>query len=142
VIVREGFDGVLLEDELHLIRSAGRVVWCHVRIPRTTRPSAGADAAKRVCQYLIDNVLHRRSPWLGLILDVRLGPSVFGPITRQVVSSVFESTEHARKPLAVVTVGDGTQHAQFLSLASAHAPRFALITSDAAQAVDWMTQAH
>jgi hypothetical protein len=142
VIVREGFDGVLLEDELHLIRSAGRVVWCHVRIPRTTLPSAGAEAAKRVCQYLSDNVLHRRSPWLGLILDVRQGPSVFGPITRQVSAKMFECAEQARKPLAVVTVGDGAQHAQYLSLAAAHAPSFALITSDAAKAADWMTQAH
>jgi hypothetical protein len=142
VIVREGFDGVLLEDELHVIRSAGRVVWCHVRIPRTTHPSAGAEAAKRVGRYLIDNVLHRRSPWLGLILDVRQGPSVVGPCTRQASSKMFESAEHARKPLAVLTVGDGTQHAQFLSLAVAHAPKFALITSDAAEAVDWMTQAH
>jgi hypothetical protein len=142
VVARDGSNGVLLEDELHLIRSSGRVVWCHVRIPRSTHPAAGAEAAKRAVQYLLENVLHRRSPWLGLILDVRQGPSVFGPITRQVSANMFETAELARKPVAVVTVGAGAQHAQYLSLAAAHAPQFVLVTSDANQAADWMTQPH
>jgi len=142
VVAEEGADGLLFEDELHLIRCAGRVVWCQVRIPSNTLPAAGAAAAQQVGRYLIEHVLHRRSPWLGLILDVRQGPSVFGPITRQVSSDLFENAERARKPFAVLTLGDGTQHAQYCALATTNAPRFALVTADAERASDWMMTPH
>jgi hypothetical protein len=142
VVARERLDGVLLEDELHVIRNAGRVVWCHVRVPRSTRPATGAEAATRACEYLLEHVLHRRSPWLGLIFDVREGPSVFGPVTRQALSRLLGGAELSRKPVAVLTVGDGSQHAQFCSLAAEYAQQFALVTSEAGRASDWMTQAH
>src|SRR5690606_449095 len=92
----------LLEDELHVVRSVGRVVWCDITVPKHTQPTAGAEAARRVCQFLNEKVLHRRSPWLGLVLDVRQGPSVIGPITRELSSSLFQSAEQARKPFAVL----------------------------------------
>jgi hypothetical protein len=132
----------LFSDELHVIRGVGRVVWCHVTIPKHTAPAAGAEAARRVADFLIANVIHRRSAWLGLILDARGGPSVFGPITRQVTVKLLESAEAARKAFAVVTAGNTVQHEQYATLAAAHAPRFALVTVDAAQAADWMTRVH
>lgn len=130
----------LLDDELHVVRSVGRVVWCEITIPKQTQPVAGAEAAKRVCKYLIDHVLHRRSPWLGLILDVRQGPSVMGPITRELNSQLFVSAEQARKPFAVLTVASRQIHPQYCELAAAHAPRYALVTDSSERANDWMTQ--
>ncbi len=121
------------------MRCVGRVVWCDVIIPKTTQPVAGAEAAKRVGKYLIDQVLHRRSPWLGLILDVRQGPSVFGPITRDVCMNLFTHAEQARKPLAVVTIASRPLHAQYSELAVAHAPQYALVTDSPQRAMDWMT---
>jgi hypothetical protein len=141
VLVVESVTGVtLLQDELHLVRGVGRVVWCDIVIPTTTQPVAGAEAAKRVCGYLVEHVLHRRSPWLGLILDVRRGPSVFGPITRSVNSMLFTQAEQARKPFAVLAVASRPLHAQYCELAAAHAPEFALITESIGQAQDWMTR--
>lgn len=128
----------LFSDELHDIRSVGRVVWCVVAVPERTPPAAGAAAAQRAGDYLVANVLQRRSPWLGLILDVRRGPSVFGPITRAVTVRLLESAESAHKPFAVLTGGTTTQHDQYAALAS-HAPCYALVTSDVRQANDWMT---
>jgi hypothetical protein len=142
VLSPERLDGVvLLEDHFFVIRSVGRVIWCHLIIPKNTPPSAGAEAAKRLGKYLLDNVLFPRSSWLGLIIDVRKGPSVFGPITRELNSKLFVAAERARKPLAVVTVGEGAQHSQFCELA-AQAPRFGTVTPSVDQAVDWMTMAH
>jgi hypothetical protein len=141
VVAREGPAGVkLLEDELHVVRGVGRVVWCDITVPKTTQPVAGAEAAKRVGKYLIEHVLHRRSPWLGLIIDVRLGPSVFGPVTREVCSNLFINAEQARKPFAVVTVSSRQLHAQYCELAALHAPQFALVTDSVDHAMDWMTR--
>jgi hypothetical protein len=140
VVHWEGTAVTLLQDELHVVRSAGRVVWCDVTIPKTTQPVAGAEAAQRVGNYLISQVLHRRSRWLGLILDVRQGPSVFGPITRDVCMRLFTNAEEARKPFAVVTVASRPIHAQYCELAALHAPQYALVTDSAEQATDWMTR--
>jgi hypothetical protein len=129
----------LYRDDLHGIVSAGRVVWCVVAVPERTPAAAGAAAAKRAGDYLIANVLQRRSPWLGLILDVRRGPSVFGPITRSVTVRMLEHAESAHKPFAVLTGGTTTQHQQYAALAASHAPRYALVTSEERQADDWMT---
>ncbi|HEU4582600.1 MAG TPA: hypothetical protein VFS67_30295 [Polyangiaceae bacterium] len=98
----------LFVDELHEIRDLGRVVWCRVSVPERTPPASGAAAARRVGDYLISHVLQRRSPWLGLVLDVRRGPSVFGPITRAVTVRLLESAEQAHKPFAVLTAGNTT----------------------------------
>ena len=132
----------LFEDELHVVRAVGPVVWCVVCVPPRTPPAAGAAAAQRVGEFLIANVLQRRSPWLGLILDARQGPSVFGPITRDVTVRFMESAEAAHKPFAVLTGSGPTQHQQYLALATAHAPRFARVTADAREASAWMTTTH
>jgi hypothetical protein len=129
----------LFVDDLHVIRAVGRVVWCRVSVPKQTPPAVGASAAQRAGDYMITNVLQRRSPWLGLILDVRQGPSVFGPITRAVTVRLLESAEVAHKPFAVLTLGADTRHDQYTALAVVHAPRFGLITSEVRQASDWMT---
>jgi hypothetical protein len=129
----------LFVDELHEIRDLGRVVWCRVSVPERTPPASGAAAARRVGDYLISHVLQRRSPWLGLVLDVRRGPSVFGPITRAVTVRLLESAEQAHKPFAVLTAGNTTQHLQYSTLARAHAPRYGLVSADTQQAHDWMT---
>jgi hypothetical protein len=139
-VVERAVGVTLLQDDLHAVRGVGRVVWCDIIIPKGTQPVAGAEAAKRVGKYLIENVLHRRSPWLGLILDVRNGPSVFGPITREVSSNLFDNAERARKPVAVVTVATRQLHAQYCELAASHAPQYALVTDSAERALDWMTR--
>ena len=140
MVYPEGAGVTLLQDELHVVRSVGRVVWCDVTIPKTTQPVAGAEAAKRVGNYLISQVLQRRSRWLGLILDVRQGPSVFGPITRDVCMKLFTSAEEAHKPFAVVTVPSRPIHAQYCELAALHAPHYALVTDNLERATDWMTR--
>lgn len=142
VVARNGKGGVvLLHNEFHVVRGVGPVVWCEVTIPTLTSPAAGAEAAQRVCKYLTDNVLHRRSAWLGVILDVREGPSVFGPITREASAKLLAQAEQGRKPMAVLTIVSRPLHAQYCELAAQHAPRYVLVTDSVEHATDWMTSA-
>jgi len=142
VVARDGADGVkLLESEFYVVRSVGRVVWCEIFIPQHTNPTAGADAAQHIGKYLTESVLHRRSSWLGLIIDVRQGPSVIGPVTRTANANVLALAERARKPMAVLTVPSRPIHAQYCELAAQHAPHFVLVTDSVAKAMDWMTAA-
>lgn len=129
----------LFSDELHIVRGVGRVVWCQVTIPARTPPATGAESARKVIDFLIETALQRRSSWLGLVLDTRGGPSVFGPVTRAATVRLLESAEAAHKPFAVVSPRGTTQFEQYSSLAAAHAPRYALVTDDPQQASDWMT---
>jgi hypothetical protein len=131
---------VLLEHELFVVFAEGRVVWCRVLMPAQVAPATGAAAGKSALGYLADNVLVRRSSWLGVILDVRSAPSVVGPVTLQGLERTFVLAEEARKPLAALVGKAATQRDQFATL-QRHAPRFSLVTDTPAVAVDWMTRA-
>jgi len=132
---------VLLEDELFVIRAEGRVVWFELHTRPGTNPARGAEVARVAGTYLIDNVLQRRSSWRGAVLDVREGPSVFGPITRAVSEAMFRKAEEARKPLCALIGTAPSQRAQFEALVTEHAPRFAKVVDTVAAAQDWMRDA-
>ena len=131
---------VLLQHELFSIVAERRVVWLRVRMPPQLAPAAGAAAGKAALSYLTSHVLVRRSSWLGVVADVRHGPSVVGPVTFQGLERLFALTEEARKPLAVLIGSAATQRDQFGNL-QRNAPRFTLVTDNAGAAVEWMTRA-
>jgi hypothetical protein len=129
---------VLVKDELFLIRSEARVIWCHVLTPRSVSPARGAAAAEAMAAYLIEHVLERRSPWLGLVIDTRKGPSVFGPVTRAAVQRMFEHAERARKRVAVLIGVSPVQRTQFSELAEQSAPSYCRVTDMEPAALDWI----
>jgi hypothetical protein len=131
---------VLLQDELFVIFAVGPVVWCRLLMPQHVAPATGAAAGKSMLGYLANHALVRRSSWLGVILDVRRGPSVVGPITLQGIERTFALAEESRKPLAALVGSAATQREQFGNV-QRKAPRFTLVTDDPALAVDWMTRA-
>ena len=131
---------VLLQHELFVIFAVGRVVWCRLLMPAHLAPATGAAAGKSMLGYLATHVLVRRSSWLGVILDVRRGPSVVGPITLEGIEKTFMLAGEARKPLATLVGSAATQREQFGNI-QRKAPRFTLVTDDPAVAVDWMTRA-
>jgi hypothetical protein len=131
---------VLLQHELFVVFAMGRVVWCRLLMPPHLAPATGAAAGKSLVAYLADNVLVRRSSWLGVIIDVRRGPSVVGPVTLQGIERTFALAEEVRKPLAALVGSAATQREQYGNV-QRKAPRFTLVTDDPAVAVDWMTRA-
>jgi len=73
-------------------------------------------------------------------MDVRGGPSIFGPVTRGVVERVFDSAERARKPLAILVGGGTSQRGQFDDYSRTVAPSYSTVTTDPDAALAWMTR--
>ena len=134
-------DAILVRDELFVIRAERRVVWCAVFTPPNVAPAQGAAAARAMSEYLLGKVITRRSSWIGVVLDVRKGPTVVGPITLGVLEQMFARAEQVRKPLASLIGTARAQGDQFRSVQQALAPRFGMVTDRQEMAVDWMTTA-
>ena len=134
-------DAVLVRDDLYVIRAERRVVWCEVLTPPQVAPAQGAAAARAISEYLLENVIARRSSWLGVVLDVRKGPTVVGPVTLGLLEKMFARAEQVRKPLAALLGTARAQGDQFRGVQQAHAPRYGMVTDRVELAVDWMTTA-
>ena len=131
---------VLMRGELFEISSEGRIVRCRVRVPKRTAPSAGADAAKQMGEWMIHNVLRPSCSWLGLILDTRDGPPVVGPITLSVIERVLETAERSRRPMTVLVGPSQALFDQFDELARRVAPTHGCVTADPDEAVSSMSR--
>jgi hypothetical protein len=131
---------LLVRGEVYELWSHGRVVQVVLKVPARTPPAVGAQAATEMGEWVVQNVLQRRSRWLGVVFDVRSGPSIFGPITRAVMERLFEHAERARKPIAVVVGNTASQRDQFSVLARTVAPSQSKITSELDEALAWMTR--
>ncbi len=130
---------LLLKADLYEIRAEGRVIRCVLNIPARTAPALGASSALDVGEWLVSNVLKPRSQWLGPIVDVRLGPSVFGPVTRSVTERLMTSAAQSRRRMALLVGSSPTQRDQFLEMARLYAQRYSCVTSDPDAALTWLT---
>jgi hypothetical protein len=130
---------VLARGDTFVIHGARRVVWSKINVPRGLDPARGAAAGQALGSYLLDHVFERRSPWLGVVFDVRDGPSIIGPTSLRVMESICDRAELVRRRLAILVGSDPLLREQFLALVQARAPRFAVVTDDPRAALDWMT---
>lgn len=130
---------ILLDNELYVIRSDGRTIWSELRTPRDISPARGAQAGLEIEEYLLQHVLQRRSMWLGVILDVRGGPSVFGPVTRASLERLFRAARQSRKRIGVLVGASPVQQMQFSQLATECAPEFVHVADQPHAALDWIS---
>jgi hypothetical protein len=130
---------VLARGDTFIIRGARRVVWCKISVPRGLDPMRGAAAAEELGAFLLEQVLERHSPWLGIVIDVRDGPSVLGPISLRVMERILERAELVRRRVAIYLDHATSLKEQLASLSLASAPRFGKVTDDRSVALDWMT---
>lgn len=139
--VARAASNVLIRGELFEISSEGRIVRCRVRVPSRTAASAGADAAKQMGEWMINNVLRPNSSWLGLILDTRDGPATVGPITLAIIQRVFETAEHSRRPMTVLVEPSALGlFAQFDELARRVAPTYGCVTAVPDEAISSLSR--
>jgi hypothetical protein len=131
----------LVENELYVIRSDGRTIWSELRTPPNVSPARGAQAGLEIEEYLSRHVLQRRSMWLGVIMDVRGGPSVFGPVTRASLERLFRAAQQSRKRIGVLVGASPVQQTQFSQLATECAPEFVHVADQAQAALDWISGA-
>jgi hypothetical protein len=130
---------VLAEGATFSVYNVGRVVWCQIMVPRGLDPARGAAAGEELGSFLVDHVLEHRSPWLGIVFDVREGPSVLGPISLRVTERMLERAELVRRRVAILIGIAPRLEEQFSALVHARAPHFAKVTNDRSVALDWMT---
>jgi hypothetical protein len=130
---------VLARGDTFVVYGLRRVVWCELDVPGGLNPARGAAAAEEMTTFLLDRVLERHSAWLGVVIDMRRGPSVLGPISLRATERVLERAESVRRRLAVLTGLAPTLEDQLSALVRARAPRFALVTTERSAALDWMT---
>jgi hypothetical protein len=128
----------LARGDTFIIYGVRRVVWCKIMVPRGLDPARGAAAGEELGTFLIDHVLERHSSWLGIIFDVRDGPSVLGPISLRVMERIFERAELVRRRVAILSGIAPSLEEQFLVLVRAR-PQCAKLTHDRSVALDWMT---
>jgi hypothetical protein len=130
---------LLAQGDTFVIHGARRVVWCKISVPRGLDPARGAAAGEQLGAFLLGHILERHSPWLGVVFDVRNGPSVIGPVSSRVMGRIFDGAERSRRRMAILVRPAALVNEQLSSLARAQAPRFAIVTDDRSAALDWMT---
>jgi hypothetical protein len=113
-----------------------------VRLSVINRPEVDREEGARCAQLMHDTLTSRvllvRSPYRGLVIDVRQGPEVFGPKTRTSLEELFRAAESTRKRTAVRPGTSPIRRLQFASLCRECAPRHAKIVDDDQDEVAWL----
>jgi hypothetical protein len=126
----------LAQGDNHTISVKEGIVTCEVISRPDLSAEAGAKSAVQLVDFLTRNVLHATSPYRGLTFDVRRGPPVFGPKTRETLSGLFALAGRAGKPIAVLVGDSPIQLLQFRNLCRDSAGR-AEVFHDEASALRW-----
>lgn len=112
---------VLLDTPLIVVTAEDGVVRATVENRADVGPEEGAEIARRLVDTLGRELFVVGSRHRGLVLDVRGGPDVFGPKTRDALETLFRSAEATNVPVAVL-VSSTTQRMQFDSMVGLYAP--------------------
>ena len=113
-----------------------------VRLSVINKPEVDREEGARCAQLMHDTLTSRvllvRSPYRGLVIDVRQGPEVFGPKTRASLEELFRAAESSRKRTAVRPGTSPIRRLQFASLCRECAPRQAKIVDDDQDEDEWL----
>ncbi len=127
----------LTQGENHLISERDGLVVCQIWARPDLSSEHGAQNAQQMVSFLMDVVLKAGSTYRGMIFDVRRGPPVFGPKTRDVLSGLFARSVERRMSVAILTGESATQVLQFRSLCSP-APTLTRVFDNEPSAVQWL----
>ena len=106
----------LSEGDNHLISARSGLAICQVWTRPDLSPEDGARNAKQMSEYLIQNVLYPGTPYRGIIFDLRRGPPVFGPKTRETLAGFFSAAASNGMGVAVLVGASAIQVLQFRNL--------------------------
>jgi hypothetical protein len=128
----------LAQGENHVISAREGLAVLQVWSRPDLSPEEGAKNAAQMTEFLATHVLRAGAPYRGLVFDVRRGPPVFGPKTRETLSSLFALAARNGIGIAVLCGDSAIQVLQFRNLcrdAGGHADVF----GNEAEAVRWFT---
>lgn len=92
----------LRSGDNHLISEREGVVTCEVWTREDLSAEQGAKNADEMTSFLRHRALGFGTSYRGLIFDVRRGPAVFGPKTRESLVALFKQAAEVRVSLAVL----------------------------------------
>ena len=127
----------LTEGENHLISERDGLAVCQIWSRPDLSSEQGAKNAEQMVTFMSDVVLRLNTKYRGIIFDVRRGPTVFGPKTRDVLAALLARSVERRVPVAILTSDSATQVLQFRSLC-ASAPSMTQVFENEPLAVQWL----
>lgn len=106
----------LSQGDNHQISARDGIAICEVWSRPDLSPEEGARNARQMSDYLASNVLRVGSQYRGIIFDLRKGPPVFGPKTRETLAMFFGAAAKASIGVAVLVGESAIQLLQFRNL--------------------------
>ena len=128
----------LAHGENHVISAREGLAVLQVWSRPDLSPEEGAKNAAQMTEYLCTHVLRAGGTYRGLIFDVRRGPPVFGPKTRETLASLFALAAQNRVGIAVLCGDSAIQVLQFRNLCRDAGGRAEVFSSEA-EAVRWFS---
>jgi hypothetical protein len=126
----------LSQGDNHLISARDGLAICQVWSRPDLSAEDGAKNAKQMSEFLASQVLRPASPYRGIIFDLRRGPPVFGPKTRETLAGFFAAAARNKIPVAVLVGESPIQVLQFRNLCRDSGGRADVFTSEP-DAVRW-----
>jgi hypothetical protein len=127
----------LAEGENNLISARDGLVICQIWTRPDLSSEAGAKSAEQMVTFLTNDVLRVGTPYRGIIFDVRRGPPVFGPKTRETLAALFARSIERGVRVAILTGESATQVLQFRSLCS-RTPKMTQVFDNEPTATEWL----
>lgn len=127
----------LKEGDNHLISERDGLAICQIWIRPDLTAEQGAKNAKEMATFMQEVVLRPGTTYRGIIFDVRRGPVMFGPNTRETLAALLTRSVAHRVNVAFICGEAATQVLQFRSLCAA-APSLTQVFESEAAAVHWL----
>jgi hypothetical protein len=128
----------LSQGDNHLISTRDGVAICQVWSRPDLSPEDGARNAQQMSEFLRTEVLQPGAPYRGLVFDVRRGPTVFGPRTREALAALFSAAATNDLAIAVLVGESPIQLLQFRNLCRDAGQR-ADVFNEEGDAIGWLT---
>jgi hypothetical protein len=123
----------LKEGDNHLISERDGLAICQVWIRPDLSTEQGAKNAQEMVAFIQDIVLRPGTKFRGLIVDVRRGPPVFGPKTRETLAALFVRSIAHKVRVGILCGESATQ-----VLLCAPTPTMTQVFQNEAAAVHWL----
>jgi hypothetical protein len=130
----------LSEGDNHLISARDGLAICQVWTRPDLSAEDGARNARQMSDYLMTSVLYPGTKYRGVIFDLRRGPPVFGPRTRESLADFFGAAAREGIGVAVLVGESPIQVLQFRNLCRDSGGR-ADVFDNEADAVRWFGSA-
>lgn len=129
---------ILSQGPIFEIREDGDFAVCELKSTQSITKEEGARCAEMMRRTILEQVIVPKSPYRGLLFDVRLGPAAFGPKTRDELAQIFTQANDLKFKVGVLVSKSPTQHLQFCNLAAECAAKSSLVSRDVKPLSDFL----